>query len=37
MRYEYGMFAQSIDDGRQVEVPTTGCEDGTPWEWPRPS
>jgi starch phosphorylase len=36
IRYEYGMFAQSIQGGRQVEHPDPWLEDGTPWEFPRP-
>ena len=36
IRYEFGMFAQSIQDGRQVERPDPWLEDGTPWEFPRP-
>ena len=35
IRYEYGMFAQEIQDGRQVEHPDPWLEDGTPWEFPR--
>ena len=35
IRYEYGMFAQSIVGGRQVEHPEPWVEDGTPWEFPR--
>ena len=35
IRYEYGMFAQSIVDGRQVEHPDSWLGDGTPWEFPR--
>jgi starch phosphorylase len=35
IRYEYGMFAQSIHEGRQVEHPDPWVEDGTPWEFPR--
>jgi glycogen phosphorylase len=35
IRYEYGMFAQSIVGGRQVEHPDSWLEDGTPWEFPR--
>ena len=35
IRYEYGMFAQEIDDGRQVEHPDPWLADGTPWEFPR--
>jgi len=36
IRYEFGMFAQSIQQGRQVEHPDPWLEDGTPWEFPRP-
>ena len=36
MRYEYGMFAQSIINGSQVEHPDSWLVDGTPWEFPRP-
>ncbi|MFZ4650004.1 MAG: glycogen/starch/alpha-glucan phosphorylase [Rubrivivax sp.] len=36
IRYEYGMFAQSIHGGRQIEHPDPWLEDGTPWEFPRP-
>jgi starch phosphorylase len=35
IRYEYGMFAQSIVDGRQVEHPDSWLGDGSPWEFPR--
>ena len=35
IRYEFGMFKQSIHDGRQVEHPDPWVEDGTPWEFPR--
>ena len=35
IRYEYGMFAQTIVDGRQVEHPDSWLVDGTPWEFPR--
>jgi starch phosphorylase len=35
IRYEYGMFAQAIQGGRQVERPDPWVEDGTPWEFPR--
>jgi starch phosphorylase len=37
MRYEYGMFAQSILNGGQVEHPESWLVDGTVWEFPRPS
>ena len=36
IRYEFGMFAQSIEGGRQVERPDPWLEEGTPWEFPRP-
>ncbi len=36
IRYEFGMFAQSIQGGRQVERPDPWLQDGTPWEFPRP-
>ena len=35
IRYEFGMFAQSIQGGRQIEHPDPWLEDGTPWEFPR--
>ena len=34
IRYEYGMFAQEIQDGAQVEIPDPWLADGTPWEFP---
>ena len=36
IRYEYGMFAQEIQRGTQLEYPETWLQDGTPWEFPRP-
>jgi starch phosphorylase len=36
IRYEFGMFAQTIQGGRQVEHPDPWLQDGTPWEFPRP-
>ena len=36
IRYEYGMFAQAIIKGAQVEYPDPWLQDGTPWEFPRP-
>jgi starch phosphorylase len=36
IRYEYGMFAQAIEGGRQMEVPDPWLVDGTPWEFARP-
>ena len=35
IRYEYGMFAQSIVNGCQVEYPDPWLQNGTPWEFPR--
>ncbi len=35
IRYEYGMFAQEIQDGHQMEYPDPWLKDGTPWEFPR--
>ncbi|MDE2369338.1 MAG: glycogen/starch/alpha-glucan phosphorylase [Burkholderiales bacterium] len=35
IRYEFGMFKQAIQDGRQLEYPDPWVEDGTPWEFPR--
>jgi starch phosphorylase len=35
IRYEYGMFAQEIRDGCQIEYPDPWLANGTPWEFPR--
>jgi starch phosphorylase len=35
IRYEFGMFSQSIVGGAQVEHPDPWLADGTPWEFPR--
>jgi len=35
IRYEYGMFAQDIQHGCQVEYPDPWLANGTPWEFPR--
>jgi starch phosphorylase len=35
IRYEYGMFAQRIEAGRQVEHPDNWLRYGNPWEFPR--
>ena len=35
IRYEYGMFAQELHGGRQVEYPDPWLANGTPWEFPR--
>ena len=32
LRYENGMFAQGIQDGRQVEMPDEWLRNGNPWE-----
>jgi glycogen phosphorylase len=36
VRYQYGMFAQRIEGGRQVEVPDDWLQRGNPWEIHRP-
>ncbi len=36
IRYEYGMFFQRIENGRQVESPDNWLRYGNPWEFPRP-
>ena len=35
IRYEYGMFAQEIKNGEQIEHPDPWLENGTVWEFPR--
>lgn len=35
LRYEYGMFHQQIDNGRQVENPDHWLRNGNPWELER--
>ena len=35
IRYKYGMFEQSIIDGKQVEFPDYWLTDGNPWEVER--
>ena len=35
IRYEYGMFAQEIKNGTQIEHPDPWLADGTAWEFPR--
>jgi starch phosphorylase len=35
MRYEYGMFRQTIIDGRQIEEPEHWLRQGNPWEIER--
>jgi starch phosphorylase len=36
LRYRFGMFAQRLHEGVQVEVPDDWMPDGNPWEVPRP-
>lgn len=36
IRYEYGMFRQSIENGMQLEHPDNWLRYGNPWEFPRP-
>ena len=36
LRYEYGMFRQLIENGRQVEEPDHWMRDGNAWELERP-
>ncbi|MGI9135276.1 MAG: glycogen/starch/alpha-glucan phosphorylase, partial [Rhodoferax sp.] len=36
IRYEYGMFSQQIEGGRQVEHPDNWLRYGNPWEFGRP-
>ncbi len=36
IRYEYGMFAQAVEGGWQVEHPDNWLRYGNPWEFPRP-
>jgi len=36
LRYRYGIFAQRIHDGQQVEEADDWLRDGNPWELPRP-
>lgn len=36
IRYEYGMFAQRIEHGQQVEEPDYWLANGYPWEFMRP-
>jgi len=36
LRYEYGMFQQTIQDGWQYEVPDNWLRHPDPWEVPRP-
>jgi starch phosphorylase len=36
LRYEYGMFHQQIENGRQIENPDHWLRNGNPWELERP-
>jgi len=36
LRYEYGMFRQTIEGGAQAEEPDHWLRDGNPWELERP-
>jgi starch phosphorylase len=36
IRYEYGIFFQKIEDGRQIETPDNWLRYGNPWEVARP-
>lgn len=36
MRYEFGIFRQSFNDGWQVESPDKWLHYGNPWEFPQP-
>ncbi len=36
IRYEYGIFKQTFEEGRQVEQPDAWLTLGSPWEFPHP-
>ena len=36
IRYEYGIFRQTFEDGQQVEQPDSWLRLGSPWEFPHP-
>ena len=36
IRYRYGMFAQKIENGYQIEIPDDWLKDGNPFEMKRP-
>lgn len=36
LRYDYGIFTQTIQDGDQYEKPDDWLRHGNPWEMPRP-
>jgi len=35
LRFEYGLFTQKIENGRQIEKPDHWLRHGYPWEYPR--
>ncbi len=35
IRYDFGIFEQRIEDGRQVELHDNWLQSGNPWELPR--
>jgi len=35
IRYDYGMFRQTVNEGQQVEVPDYWLQHGNVWEFPR--
>jgi starch phosphorylase len=37
IRYEFGMFRQKIEDGKQVEHPENWLKNANPWEFNRPN
>ncbi len=36
IRYQYGMFRQLLENGRQIEAPDSWLDEGFPWEIERP-
>ena len=36
IRYEFGIFRQSFEDGWQMESPDAWLHNGNPWEFPQP-
>jgi starch phosphorylase len=36
IRYEYGIFRQTFENGEQVEQPDSWLANGSPWEFPHP-